>query len=126
MADEIQYRFSAICTHGKLHIPVKPSIRALDQSSPGVAGHGQVIGTSSTLLDFGDLTSTGGLLVMVNVDDDKTITWGPDTTGSPGTMEPAGSISPGMVASTQVVQGKNYYATVPTGTATLDVTLFKA
>lgn len=121
MANEIRMTVAGRVENGNFRDDFSFGQILIDQANPGRGGHVQAIGTSEEIIDFGDV-SVEGLLVMRNIDETNYVTWGPDSTGMVG----LGRMAPGKIAILQIEPGTVVKAQADTATCKIDVRLYEA
>jgi hypothetical protein len=124
MANEITIALNVQVLNGYMRSTFQPGQIQAEQSAVGRAGHAQSIGTSAEVVDLGDI-SANGLLILRNLDTTNYITYGPQEAGSGGDMVTFGKIKPGGVALTWLAPTVVLMAQADTAEALLDVYLYE-
>jgi hypothetical protein len=98
MANEINLSVTFTITNGYLKDTFSPGTIQITQTTKGVAGHAQSIGTAAAeIIDIGDI-ATNGYAILRNIDATNFVTWGPQDSGSGGAMITCGKLKPGEIA----------------------------
>ena len=105
MANEITFNPSFLIANGSLRETFTPGSLLITQTTIGVGGHAQSIGTDAAEnLDVGDV-ATNGYCILRNLDATNYVNWGPDDGGSSGAMVTCGKLKPGEVAIFRLAPG---------------------
>jgi hypothetical protein len=125
MVNEIHFSMRLQVKNGFLDDVHQPQPILIDQATARRGGHVQNIGTSAELVDFGDV-STNGILVLRNLDPTNFIKYGPLVPGSGGAMEVWGKILPGEYWAMRLMTSVVMHAQADTAACDLDVALYDA
>ena len=120
MANEITVSFNAQVVNGLMRKTIQLGQMQIDQAAVGRAGHTQEIGTSSEVVDLGDV-STNGMLYLRNLDETNFITFGTDDVLGIIFAE----LKPGEFAWLRLAPTVVLYAQADTAACLLDVSLFE-
>jgi hypothetical protein len=121
MANEIVLQIGAQIINEAFRFSFQPGLLQVDQAAIGRAGHAQLIGIAEEVVDFGDI-STNGYLILHNLDDAHYVTYGPTLTGA---MVVWGKLKPGEAALMRVAPTVVMRAQANTAPVLLDVYLFE-
>jgi len=124
MANEITIAASLHVNNEYFKWYFQPGQLQVTQNAIGRGGHAQSIGTSEEVIDFGDIT-TNGYLILRNLDDTNYVTYGPQEAGSGGAMVVFGKLNAGEIAILRVAPTVVMMAQADTADVLLDVTLLE-
>ena len=122
MANEIKINISATLLNGFQKDQFNPGQISVDQAAEGRGGHVQTIGTSQEVVDFGDI-GTSGYIMLRNLDDTNYVRYGP--TSDAATIELFGKLKPGEVACFRLEPGIVMRAQANVASVKLDVKLWE-
>lgn len=127
MADEISITVHLSITNGHFVDEFAPGSISVDQTAIGKGGYVQSIGTAEEVVNFGDIT-TAGYMVLRNLDTYHYINYGPENAGAMvvfGVLEPGEvavmRVSPGVIMRAQAIAGD----TSPAHASLLDVRIYE-
>ena len=121
MANEIILGFTAQIVNGAFRDSFQPGQLQVDQANIGRGGYTQSVGTSEEVVDFGDI-STNGYMILRNLDDTNYVLYGPESAGA---MVVLGKLKPGEVAILRVAPTVVMRAKADTAAVLLDVRLYE-
>jgi hypothetical protein len=121
MANEIQLSITSRVTNGAFFDQFQFTGQGIDQAAIGRGGYVQTIGTSEEVIEVGDIT-TNGFMILKNLDEANYVTWGPESGGS---MVVLGKIKFGEPAVLRVAPGVIIRAQADTADVQLDVRLYE-
>lgn len=121
MANEISLNVVMQIVNGSYRDMFSPGQISISQAAIGRGGYVQLIGTSETWVNFGDVV-TNGYCILQNLDATHYVTYGPEI-GS--VMVTFGKLNPGEIAVLRIAPTVIMWAKADTAAVKLDVRLYE-